>query len=385
MPARMAKIVLLLLTAGVVGSPAQSLTTLVSFTGTNGAYPTWNPIVQAANGYLYGMTSNGALAGGTIYQISPTNQVSVLYTFCAQPQCADGSNPQGGLAFDDAGNLYGTTSGGGTEGGGTIFKITTQGVLTTLHDFEYSDGASPWAGLVYFGGIFYGTTVSGGSAGNGTIFSITPQGTLTTLYSFCSKPDCKDGYSVTSPLTAANGILWGTTYFGGTDDVGTIFQITPTGTFTTLRSFDYKNGAQANGGLVYATDGNFYGTTLHGGDWDDGTGFRLTPTGRLSTVYSFCSVKFCPDGVWPFGGLIQGANGNLFGTTEAGGTHFQGSIFEISTTGKLTTLYNFCSETKCADGSAPQATLVQSTNGNLYGTTSLGGSNNAGTLFQFTP
>ncbi len=157
-----------------------------------------------------------------------------------------------------------------------------------------------------------------------------------------------------------------------------------------MHSFDAIDGATPFGGLLHAANGDFYGTTSGGGTRDDGTVFKMTATGKLTTIYNFCADTDCPDGVAPLGGLVQGRSGNFYGTTADGGAHFRGTIFEITEAGKLTTLYSFCAETDCSDGEYPYTGLVQGSDGDLYGTTQGGGDlscaspSGCGTAFSFT-
>src|ERR1039458_4281523 len=219
-----------------------------------------------------------------------------------------------------------------------------------------------------------------------------PAQTLTTLYSFCSQSGCPDGAGPYAGLVqATNGGLYGTTDNGGTNSAGTIFKITPGGTLTTLYSFcpqtNCTDGAGPQAGLVQAANGDLYGTTIGGGANDDGTIFKITPGGTLTTLYSFCSQTNCADGANPWAGLVQAANGDLYGTTQSGGANvYYGTVFKITPGGTLTTLYSFCSQTNCADGANPWAGLVQAANGDLYGTTQSGGANvYYGTVFKITP
>jgi uncharacterized repeat protein (TIGR03803 family) len=387
-----------------ITSAAQTLTTLVSFNGANGEDPYFGSLAQDTNGNIYGVTLSGGPGGGqctngqgfgcgTIFQITPDGAFSTLYTFCSQENCSDGIIPTGSLAYDSSGNLYGTAQSGGANFNGTVFQITPEGVLTTLYSFcsetNCADGSDPGAGLVALGGDFYGTTQSGGASGVGTIFKITASGQLTTLHSFCSETNCADGEVVYGAMIAADGKLWGTTLGGGKNNLGTVFSTTTAGKFKAVHSFNAIDGAEPSGGLLYA-NGKFYGTTDGGGARDDGTVFEMTASGKLTTLYNFCAEIDCPDGVAPLGGLVQGTNGNLFGTTEAGGKNFRGTVFEITPTGNLTTIYNFCSKKKCADGEYPYAGLIQGSDGELYGTTTGGGDfscsppNGCGTVFSLT-
>jgi len=237
--------------------------------------------------------------------------------------------------------------------------------------------------------ILYGTTNYGGTSFVGTIFSITPSGTLTTLYSFCSQPSCTDGNNVQSPLVmASNGALYGVTQSGGAQGWGTVFAITPKGKLTTLHAFAFTDGANPVGGMVQASDSNLYGTTAGGGKTANGTIFKITETGKFTSLYNFCLKSYCPDGIGPYGTLIQGSSGNLYGTTVDGGTGFRGTVFQFTTAGVLTTLHSFLG----SDGQFPYAGVVQNSNGNLYGTTFQGGTltcsnppNGCGTVFSLTP
>ena len=316
---------------------------------------------------------------------------TTLHSFAGSP--TEGSYPQAGLIQATDGNFYGTTYGGGTNNDGTVFLITPTGTLTTLYSFcsqaNCADGENPYAGPIQAtDGNFYGTS-GGGANGRGTVFQITPTGTLTTLYSFCSLANCADGeYPYAGLIQATDGNFYGTTYEGGTSGAGTVFEITPTGALTTLYSFcslaNCADGQLTRAGLIQATDGNFYGTTFEGGANSYGIVFEITPTGTLTTLYSFCSQANCLDGKLPFAGVIQSSDGNFYGTTNQGGAIDDGIVFEITPTGTLTTLYSFCSKKNCTDGAYPGAGLIQATDGNFYGTSG-GGAHNYGTVFEITP
>jgi uncharacterized repeat protein (TIGR03803 family) len=267
----------------------------------------------------------------------------------------------------------------------TATAATAQ-TFKTLHSFDGTDGDSPYAGLVQgTDGNLYGTTQIGGAdtkdcgvLGCGTAFKISPTGTLTTLHSF----DGTDGQDPVGALVqATNGNFYGTTEYGGANHYyGTVFKITPSGTLTTLYSFCSQNncidGAYPYAGLVQATNGNFYGTTVGGGANNLGTVFKITPGGTLTTLHSFDGG----DGESPYGGLVQATDGNFYGTTEGGGDGF-GTIFKITPRGTLTTLHSFDG----GDGESPYGGLVQATDGSFYGTTSAGAYIGAGTVFKITP
>jgi uncharacterized repeat protein (TIGR03803 family) len=377
-----------------------TLTTLVNFDGRNGSWP-YMVLTQGADGNFYGTTYEGGAnetctsGCGTVFKMSPAGTLTILYNFCSQTNCADGREPIGSLVQAADGDFYGTTAGGGTHGWGTVFKITPTGKLTTIYSFcarqNCSDGAEPVAGLVQGrNGNFYGTTEGGGlinlcQNGCGTVFEITPTGRLTTLYNFCIRTNCADGNQPFGGLVlATNGNFYGET-------TGTIFEITPGGYLTTLFSFDGTDGAFPSGGLIQANNGDFYGVTSGGGSSkysgcvDDGCGtiFRVTPAGHLTTLYNFCSLPNCTDGDQPYGPLVQATDGNFYGTTSDFDVS-NGTIFEITPEGALTTLYSFCSLPNCADGATPTVGLLQATNGIFYGTTSQAGSGKDGTVFTLS-
>ncbi len=341
-------LLLLLCVATATVSPAQTFTTLFRFNGTNGDGPL-GPLVQGFDANLYGVTIyGGAYDQGTVFKMTTKGALTMLHNFCAQFQDADGCQPYAGLVQARDGNLYGTTVGGGANasstGGGTVFKISPTGALTALHEFcaqaSCLDGASPWVGLVQAtNGSFYGATVGGGAHGNGEVFKISATGAISTLYSFCALANCTDGV--------------------------------------------YPYGA-----LIQGRDGNLYGTTSGGGANGRGTVFKLTLSGTFTTLYSFCAQVNCADGATPYGALVQASDGNFYGTTNAGGSNGTnsagGTVFKITSQGVLTTLYTFCSQANCTDGGNPTAGLVQATDSNFYGATDAGGTYGHGTLFKIT-
>jgi uncharacterized repeat protein (TIGR03803 family) len=353
-------------------------------------------LVLAHDGNYYGTTSQGgANAGGTAFRLTPGGVLSVVYSFCAQASCPDGKEPYGGLVQGTDGNLYGTTEFGGANTYGTVFQLTPAGVLTTLYSFTNgNDGGNPVAQLVQGGdGNFYGTTSSGGtfSVNNcqtncGTVFEITPAAVLTTLHNFCSAANCADGFAAGGALLqGSDGNFYGTTLFGGLANAnctvegtcGTLFQITTKGVFSTIYEFcsqaNCADGAEPVAGLVEGSDGNFYGNTAAVGAGQGGTVFDISPARSLTTLYSFCSQTNCLDGTGPGAPLFLASDGNFYGTTtNGGGGSDQGTAFEVTPAGVESTLYDFCSLTGCIDGQNPN-TLLQGNDGNFYGTTSAGG------------
>jgi uncharacterized repeat protein (TIGR03803 family) len=342
----------------------------------------------------------------------------VIWTASAIASCAqtlttlvifNGSNGSGSLfaplVQGTDGNFYGTTAYGGANcatmiGCGTVFKVSPAGRVTSLYSFcsqaSCSDGSYPITGLVLAtDGNFYGTTWLGGANGDyGTIFKITRAGKLTTLYSFCTHINCADGYSPMGELIqAADGNLYGTTALGGlvgpncSGGCGTVFKITLKGVFTSLHSFTDTNleGFYPRAGLLQAPSGIFYGATAVGGPNLNGTIFELTSAGHLTTIHDFAVDG--TDGAQPWGTLVLGQDGDLYGTTETAGAFYGGTVFKIDLTlgNTLTTIYNFCSLPFCQDGSQPETGLTLGTNGNLYGTTVEPNAFARGTAFNVTP
>ena len=387
--------------AGSVASPAQTFTRLTKFNGDNGAWPTFGSLIQGPDGNFYGTTSfGGANNAGSVFKITPHGRVTSVYSFCSQAGCNDGQVPNDSLVQTLDGNFYGTTYEGGVINNGTVFELTPKGVLTTLHSFcssNCSDGLFPYAGLTLApDGEFYGVTSRTGGAMSiyGTVFEMSQMGQLTTLYTFCARTNCIDGSSGARGLTlAANGNFYGVTGDGGAQSAGTIFKITPDGEFRTLHSFNRSDGATPNP-LIQATNGNLYGTTLGGGTNNSGVIFELTPEGQFQVLYNFCSQMNCADGANPYAPLMEGSDGNFYGTTTFGGAsqinHDSlgfGTVYQITPAGQFTTLHTFCAGGgDCADGAYPEAGLTQGTDGNFYGVTygRLACPGNCGTVFNLS-
>jgi uncharacterized repeat protein (TIGR03803 family) len=390
----------ILLVSLVICAPAaraQSWSEVVlhAFDSADGAYPIG--LIQGRDGNFYGAAEDGGdnYSGtnyvGTLFKLTPQGTLTTLYSFCSRAKCTDGADPEGLIQGRD-GNFYGTTNAGGANERGTAFKLTAAGKLTTLYSFcskaNCADGAYPTAGVIQGSDSnFYGTTAGGGpnpnfvKDGPGTVFKITPSGSLTTLYSFTGG---SDGASPEAGLIQGrDGNFYGTTDSDGNSS-GTVFKITPSGKLTSLHSF--TAGVDPNG-LAQGRDGNFYGTTA--GVGDSGTVFKITPSGTLNTLYSFSGGTDGrgADGASPEAGLVQGRDGNFYGTTADGGANQAydnregaGTVFKITPSGSLTFLYSFCSKDRCTDGAHPDG-LIQGTDGNLYGTTRL----YEGVVFKLSP
>jgi uncharacterized repeat protein (TIGR03803 family) len=376
-------IVFLLCIAMASPAPAQTFTSLFSFDFTDGAELDGS-LVQGLDGNLYGTTFSGGanVLGGTAFKITPKGQLTTIYNFCSENKCLDGTEPDAGLVLATDGNFYGTTkAGGGSNSGGTLFRLNAKGSLETL-----SLPGNPEAALIQAtDGDLYGTTFDGGD-GYGTVFKISPGDVVTTLHSF----DGTDGANPSASLTqGTDGNFYGTTTTGGNSSCGcdgTIFKITPNGTFTTLYDFNESDGSRPDDNLVEGADGKFYGTTRDGGAYSDGTVFSITFEGVLTTLYSFCAQTNCTDGVNPFAGLVLATDGNFYGTTGGGGNRACslgggcGTIFKITPQGALTTLHSFDD----TDGASPSGNLLQATDGKFYGTTFSGGTSGDGTIFSLS-
>jgi uncharacterized repeat protein (TIGR03803 family) len=315
-----------------------------------------------------------ARAGGSDGKVT----VSVLYNF-GESQ-TDPQYPRGVIVEGRDGDLYSTTPYGGTSSDGTVYRITPRGELSVLYDLNSYNGSS---GLTLgTDGDFYGATVYGGNGpGYGTAFKITPGGDLTTLYDFSGEN--YDAYPDAPPIEATDSDFYGTTLGDFNGNGGTVYKMTPAGEETTLFKFDRADGASPTDPLIQAADGNFYGTTSSGGNSDNcaqygcGTIFKLTPKGRLTVLHNF-EVS---DGFYPSVPLIQGSDGDFYGTVQEGGANNLGVVFKVTPRGKFTLLHIFRGG---SDGDSPDAALLQATDGNFYGIGGAGGQYNAGVIYKIT-
>jgi uncharacterized repeat protein (TIGR03803 family) len=317
----------------------------------------WAPLTMDTAGNLYGTTSGPG--PGAVFKIDISGRkpkLNALYTFCRKANCVDGSSPFAGVILDVAGNLYGTAYGGGKNGQGVVYKLSPpppgskKWRLQILHSFcsACGDGTGPLAGLAYPGanegalydGIspLYGTAEIGGPHDGGVVFQLKPSSDKghwreTILYSFCVQANCADGLNpyVGTLLIDDSGRILGTTQYGGANDGGTVFQLTP--------------GGEA---------------------WN------------YAVLYSFCVQENCADGLYPIGGIYEDKQGNLFGTTGGDVGYLGGNVFKLTPQGQqyqLNVLHTFCLPHFCNDGSQPWATLIADKSGNVYGTTQYGGGN----------
>jgi uncharacterized repeat protein (TIGR03803 family) len=294
--------------------------------------------------------------------VTPGGKETVLYSFCVQANCADGTTPVAGLIIDKAGHLYGTTNGGGAGNGGAVFELTPNAAKTKWKE--------------------------------------------TVLHSFCSQADCADGASpVAGLIMDAKGRLYGTASYGARDNAGAVFELTPNAaktkwTETLLYSFGSaaNDGATPLAGLIMDASGRLYSTTYQGGTNKNGTVFELTPNAAKTKwteriLYSFCVHSGCTDGSSPFAGLIMDGSGKLYGTTKNGGTTAGGgggTVFELSpnaagTKWTETVLHRFCAQSACADGANPVAGLIMDASGHHFYGTNPSGAHDAGTVFELAP
>ncbi|MDD2356300.1 MAG: DUF4214 domain-containing protein [Thiovulaceae bacterium] len=369
-------------TTGPTGGSSTPITPSVLYSfilSDTGNYPTNGGLVQGNDGNFYGTTIFGGMySHGSIFKITPAGVETTVYSFNG----TDGQEPCNLIQGND-GNFYGTTSGrtsaGDTYNDGTVFKITSDGVLTTLYSFNGTDGQAPIGNLIQANdGNFYGTTEYGGTNNTGTVFKITPAGVETTLYSFGINDGINGVQPMGSLIQGNDGSFYGTTSGGGRGYQGTAFKITATGEETQLSSFGIGDihASDPQSGLIQGSDGNFYCTTAYGGTYNDGTVLKISPNGTTTVLHSFSGGA---DGQTPVGNLIQANDGNFYGTTENGGMNNTGTVFKITPAGVETVLSTFNASTT---GANSHGALIQGNDGNLYGTTEYGGTNNSGTLFE---
>jgi len=436
-------VVLAVTCTGIAQTPKSNLTVLYNFTGS--ATEPMVGIMDSA-GNIYGTSSGGGVAGvGTVFKVDATGHETVLYSFKGSAN-GDGAKPNAGLVMDAAGNLYGTTFYGGSYGGsgvctlyfglyagapsgcGTVFKLDPTGHETVLHSFTGANGDGAYPNdfvTMDSAGNLYGTTYGGGNdseGSSGIVFKVDPSGNETVLYSFGASNS--DGAEPEGGLLLDSaGNLFGTTSLGGTAGAGTIFKLDPSGHETVLYSFTGANGdgAEPTGRLVKDSAGNLYGTTLNGGKYGWGTVFKLNTAGNEMVLYSFSDQVFLgadadltidnagnlygtspfgggpggdvfkidpagnltvfytftggvysySGGLWPNSDLLIDSAGNLYGSTERGGSSGGGILFKLDSTGNETVIYSFSATN--GDGAGPNGDLIMDSAGTLYGTTSGGG------------
>ena len=386
--------VAILAAIGSAAGHAQSLTTLQSFNSANGEYP-YAGLVADAAGNLFGTTTNGGSTDyGTVYEIvkSGTTYASPMTLLLFQG--LNGAYPYGTLAIDGAGNLLGATGNGGTPGWGTAFEIvksgSTDNSTTTLGNFTGDDGANSYGTLTAdAAGHLFGTSTHGGS-GNGVVFEIAKTGST---YAAPVAIDAFDGTGGKWPVAGvtldAAGDIFGTTQVGGASNSGTVFEIARTGSTygapITLVSLGGSNGAGPEAGVIIDTAGNLFGTTDYGGASGLGIVYEIPNIGSAYGAPIVLANLTSATGGIPMGGLTQDAAGDLFGTTDAGGASNKGTVFEIAKTGSTYGSLAVLATFDGTNGARPgYVTLIADMMGNLFGTTEVGGANNDGTVFEVT-
>ncbi len=360
--------------------PAQTVTPFYNFP--NAEYVT--ALVQGADGNFYGTgLESESSPYGSIVKITPSGTLTTLYTFTG---LKDGKTP-GSLIQGADGDFYGTTAYGGSstpqECCGAIFKITPSGTFTVLHDLSPAgdEGASSGFPLVQGSdGNFYGTLPAGGADDqqNGTIFKITPSGNFSVIYPFPGGAD--GGNPGGSLIQGTDGDFWGNTNAGGSAGNGLFYKVTSSGTLSVIASIPAGGyGPTAYGPLAEGNDGNFYGTGSSGSETDQGVIYQVTPAGAFKVLYGFQGGN---DGAYPLNGVTAASDGNFYGAAGQGGPHDYGTLFEITPSGTFTALYLF---TGASDGGGPNPTIIQGGDGNFYGTDEVGGADGGGVAFKFTP
>lgn len=372
---------------------AETYQILGQFDGKNGSFPA-SSVITDSKGNLYGTTTYGPKRFGTVFKLTPQGVIQTLFHFSRDT----GTEPISGLIWGKDGNLYGTTRYRGKRpdgkiGSGTVYKMTPNGQFSLLHVFDNRHGQLPGPGLLLANdGNFYGVT----SLDHGTIYRVNYKGDFTVLYKFSGHGKLNGSHPSSPLIQAKDGFLYGTTAGGGkyNHNQGTIFKISLDGNFSTIWDFNdkkLKGGRMPTGSLVEGSDGNLYGTTREGGNYGYGTIFKITPNGNLTTLVHFNGQN----GRYPETALIEGNKGIFYGVTLFGGNSSKcssgcGTLFKVTSDGNLTTLVNFNGK----NGSFPKGYLTKDSKGNIYGTTVNGGSNSTcpesegkgcGLVFKLSP
>jgi|HubBroStandDraft_1064217.scaffolds.fasta_scaffold10059_3 uncharacterized repeat protein (TIGR03803 family) len=353
-------------------------TVLHSFTGDDGAGPS-GTLIRDPEGNFYGTTQGGGPAGifagsGVVFKLDPAGHLTVLYAFTGGQ---DGGVPWAGVVRDPAGNLYGTTSGVGLADQGAVFKLDPAGHETTLHTFTGgADGGHPRAGVILDSSLnLYGTATNGGTSGNGVVYRVDPSGEESVLYNFTGASDGSEPFA--GVIRDPSGDLYGTTFLGGST-IGVVYRLNTAGQESVLYTFPGGNdGFYPAASLIRDEAGNLYGATEGGSTTNAGTVYRLDSEGKQKVLYRFTGGN---DGAYPTARLVSDSAGNLYGTAQSGGAGNMGVVYKLDPTGQQTVLYSFTG----ADGNLPLGGVVFDSAGNLYGTTNLGGSTNAGVVFKLS-
>ena len=378
---------ILLLVGMVASSSAQTFTVLHVFTGGMDGVGPEAGLAQDGSGNLYGTTISGGVdGGGVVFEVNIVGTETILHSFTGYNGTGDGASPDAALIRDKAGNFYGSTFYGGSSGAGcggscgTVFKVDTSGIETVLYSFAggSADGCSPWGGLIRdAAGNLYGTTSFCGSSGLGTLWKLDKNGKETILHSFAGADGAYPNYG--NLLMDKRGNLYGVTRQGGSANEGVVYRLTKSGRLTVLHSFTgpaTPDGCLPVGTLVMDPEGSLYGATGACGAFGYGTVWKLDKNGEQTILHAF--DWSASDGAYPFGGVVQDSEGNLYGSTGRGGPgDGDGTVYKLSRSGMFTLLHTF----SITDGYYPHGELVRDAKGGLYGTCSLGG-DNGGTVWS---
>lgn len=396
---------------------AGKLATIYSFcaqTGCPDGDQPYGGVTLLGRNRMIGTTGfGGKYSGGTVFALDDKHgsaKLKTLKSFCAgtPPDCQSDEGPSSTLVEDTSGNIYGTVYFGGANGDGAVFELAKSARKYKLHylySFNSSDGSGPQnltyagqaTGALYDGtSPLYGATIAGGTGGSGIVFSLTPQNgkwSFATLYNFCSAQNCTDGgLPEAAPIVdPASGALVGTTNYYGEYNGGTIYKLVDNnGSWSYSLLYTYcsvgncTDGEGPYAGLAEDAAGNFYGTTYFGGANSDGVVFELAGNGTYSVLHDFCSEGGCADGSQPFAAVTLDASGNIFGTTSRGGDDNYGVLFEVKG-GQYQRLYSFCAAAECSDGGYPYGTLALDSTGHVWGTTQYGGADGLGEVYRLKP
>lgn len=362
-------------TAAGVASAQMTEVVLRAFSGANGATPYTSVTLDSA-GNIYGSTNGGGAGYGVVYKLDTSRHETVLHTFTGG---SDGAYPSKVILGSD-GNLYGTTANGGTSSAGVVYKLDTSGNETVLYSFTGgADGAYPQAGGVIrdSAGNLYGTALLGGASNAGVVFKLDVANNFTVLHSFTGGAD--GGNPACSLIRDAAGNLYGTAEGGGGSGAGVVFKLDTAGNETVLYNFTGGgDGSLPEDGVIRDSAGNLYGTTYLGGA-GFGVVYKLDRSGNETVLYSFTGGA---DGWGPSAGVIRDSAGNLYGTTQLGGASNFGVVYKLDASGNETLLYSF---TDGLDGGRPYAGVVRDRAGNLYGTASIGGKYIKGVVYKLKP
>ena len=343
------------------------------------------PLMQHSNGLLFGTTLNGgAHDQGTVFRLSQNGDIVTLHSFSGN----DGAAPTSQLAQATNGILYGTTSKGGANGFGSIFSIEVDGTFNKLIDFTGTTGAAkgsvPNGLLSHPNGKLYGTTQAGGALASGTVFSLTSGGVLNTLVEFSGSGGAAPGNAPVGTLAVDGDALYGLTLFGGSSNMGTFYRLSTSGTFEISRSFTGNSGSQTgsrpSGSLLKHIDGQLYGTTEFGGANGFGVAFKFSTT--ASPSYTLLHTFADASGSQPSGSLCQDSSGNLFGTCVVGGNKGWGTVYRLTPAGSHSALVHLSNDSTPFPGASPRGGLITSSDGNLYGTTTAGSAGQRGLVFK---